>query len=50
MLKIRLHGLPIDVEVAKKIIYDSFSVCACSAAYPDRGESNYVRMYIDVEF
>ena len=48
MVKIRIHGTPIDVEIAKKLIEQNFRILACSGQYPDRGESEYVRMYLDV--
>ena len=48
MVKIRLHGTPIDVEIAKKIIEKDFRILSCSGQYLDRGESEYVRMYLDV--
>lgn len=49
MLKIRLHGLPEEIEKAKKEIEKVFDVNATSGSYPDRGASKYSRVYLDVE-
>lgn len=48
MIKIRLHGLPEDVEVAKAKLKEMFNVNSCSGNYADRGESKYVRAYLEV--
>ena len=48
MIKIRLIGSPIDVEIARKVLEEDFRVITCSGQYPDKGESDNVRMYLDV--
>lgn len=48
-MKIRLHGLPEEVEQTKKVIKMLFNVNSTSEPYHDRGDSKYVRCYIDVE-
>ncbi|MBQ2714843.1 MAG: hypothetical protein IJF76_04350 [Clostridia bacterium] len=50
MIKIRLHGLPEDVEKAKAKLKETFNVNSCSGNYADRGESKYVRAYLEVAF
>jgi hypothetical protein len=49
VVKIRLWGLPDEVEQAKKIIEDSFKINLMSDAYTDKGTSKYVRVYADAE-
>ena len=49
MIKIRLQGSPIDVEIARHSLEKVFRVITCSGQYPDKGESDNVRMYLDVE-
>lgn len=49
MIKIRLQGNPIDVEIARHSLEKVFRVITCSGQYPDKGESDNVRMYLDVE-
>ena len=48
-MKIRLHGLPEEVEQTKKVIKMLFNVNQASEPYNDRGDSKYVRCYIDVD-
>ena len=48
MIKIRLYGTPIDVEIARKTIEKAFRVVSCSGQYPDRNDSENVKMYLDV--
>lgn len=51
MVKIRLHGLPEEVErgieVLKKL--PEVKISYISSDYQDRGTSNYIRRYLDVE-
>ena len=49
MIKIRLHGLAEDVEQAKEIIKETFNVRCESGLYKDRGQSSYVRCYMDCD-
>lgn len=49
MIKIRLHGLPEEIEEAKKIIEKAFNVNCASSSYSDRGSSKYKRIYLDCE-
>ena len=49
MIKIRLHGLSEDVETAKVKMKETFDVVACSGNYSDRGESKFVRAYIEAK-
>ena len=49
MIKIRLHGLPEEVEQAKEQLKKIFDVNVCSAPYKDRGDSKYVRVYIEAK-
>ena len=50
-VSIRLRGLHDDVEKAKKVIEENFDITRSSAHnYPDRGNSNFVRAYMDAEF
>ena len=47
-MKVRLHGTPAEVAAAAERIGTVLAVVAVSAAYPDRGESRLVRVYLDV--
>ena len=51
MVRIRLHGLPEEVErgieVLKKL--PDVKISYISSDYQDRGTSNYIRRYLDVE-
>ena len=49
MVKIRLHGLEEEIRETKKQIEKIFVVNSESELYQVRGNSNYVRMYLDVE-
>lgn len=49
MVKIRLHGLPEEVNRASQTIEEAFKVFSRSEMYADRGKSDYVRVYLDVE-
>ena len=49
MIKIRIWGLPEQVEQAKMAIEESFKINYVSQAFSDRGESKYVRRYIEAE-
>ena len=53
MLKIRLQGLPDDVERLLDVLRKSEAdgdllLLSVSQSYPNRGESKYVRVYVDV--
>lgn len=48
MIKIRLWGTPIDVEIARKELEKTFRVVSCSGQYQDKNESGNVKMYLDV--
>lgn len=49
MVKIRLWGLLEDIELAKQELEKNFRVLSVSCPYKDRGESEYYRLYVDVE-
>ena len=49
MIKIRLHGLPDEISAAKEVIKQNFRILSESDPYADRGESKYIRVYIDAE-
>ncbi|WP_171776455.1 hypothetical protein [Priestia megaterium] len=51
MLKIRLHGTPDEVEsYVNKLENDKLVRClSVSQQYKDRGKSEYVRVYVDIE-
>lgn len=52
MVKIRLHGVPEEVERFKvylETLSPQVKVLCGSGNYPDRGKSEYVRAYLDVE-
>lgn len=49
MIKVRLQGLPAEVEAAAAVIRSKLWVINESRDYPNRGESDYVRRYIDAE-
>lgn len=49
MVKIRLHGMPEEVEQAIEKLKNFFNLNAISAPYADRGQSKYVRVYVDAE-
>ncbi len=48
-MKIRLMGLPAEVDQAVIIIYDAkvFDVIQVDGPYPNRGDSRMVRIYIE---
>lgn len=48
MVKIRLWGLPDEVEDAKKTLQAEFNVLSESRQYKDK-KSEYVRVYVEVE-
>lgn len=48
MVKIRLHGMPDEVEEAVKRLQGTFAVVSVSDRYPDRGASRLVRVYVEV--
>lgn len=47
-MKLRLHGLPEEVERAIARLAEVFTVVSVSGAYPDRPPSRLVRVYLDV--
>ena len=47
-MKIRLHGLPEEVEQTKEVFQRLFDVVAISENYPDRGTSKLVRCYVEI--
>lgn len=49
MVKIRIWGLPKEVEQAKFAIEENFKINYSSPPYKDRGESEYVRQYVEAE-
>jgi len=48
MMKIRITGLPNEVETAVEQLQKAFRVLAVSPPYPNRG-SQYVRVYLEAE-
>jgi hypothetical protein len=50
-MKIRLMGLPSEVEQAAKVISDTkaFDVIEVDGPYPNRGNSRMVRIYAEVQ-
>lgn len=49
MIKIRLEGLPDEVEKAVADLMNAFRVLSVSEPYNNRRGSLYVRRYVDVE-
>lgn len=49
MMKIRLLGTPIDVEIARKVLEKNFRVLSCSGQSPEANESGDVEMHLDVK-
>lgn len=47
-MKMRLHGLPAEVEEAVKRLHGILAVVSVSDPYPDRGSSRLVRVYVEV--
>lgn len=47
-MRIRLHGLPGEVDEAVKRLHGIFAVVSVSAPRPDRGPSRLVRVYVEV--
>ena len=50
-MKIRLWGLPAEVEQAVSILTDAYAldVIEVSRPYPNRGDSRIVRVYIQAQ-
>lgn len=48
MVKIRLRGLPDELEKAKEALRHNFNVLYESDTYPDRN-SQYFRLYIEAQ-
>lgn len=49
MIKIRLHGTEQEVMEAVKSLEPTFKLLSVSTPYKDRGQSEYVRVYVDAE-
>lgn len=51
MLKVRLHGTITEIEAyTKKMEEDkNIRILSQSTPYADRGKSEYVRVYLDIE-
>lgn len=49
MIKIRLEGLPLEVQEVAKQIGTQFSVLEQSEPYANRSRSKFVRIYMSVE-
>lgn len=49
MVKIRLHGLEEEVTETVEELKKSYDLLSVSKPYLDRGESRYVRVYIDAK-
>lgn len=47
-MKMRLHGLPGEVDEAVQRLHGVFAVVSVSDPYPDRGPSRLVRVYVEV--
>lgn len=54
-MKVRLHGIPAEVEWATRLLTDlagtnmgEFDVVSVSEPYPDRGRSSLVRVYLEL--
>lgn len=50
MFRVRLHGLPEEIEKASKELKDTFRVLEESTNYVDRGNSLFVRRYLTATF
>ena len=50
-MKLRLMGLPTEVDQAVIIVYDAnvFDVIQVDGPYPNRGDSRQVRIYIEAQ-
>lgn len=49
MIKMRLHGTEKEIQESIKSLEKEFKLLSVSEPYPDRGKSQYVRVYIDAE-
>lgn len=47
-MKVRLHGTPTEVQQAAARLKQVFTVLSVSRAYPDRGASSLVRVYVEI--
>ncbi len=47
-MKLRLHGTSAECQEAARRLAEVFQVVAVSPAYPDRGPSTLVRVYVEV--
>jgi len=48
-VKMRLEGLPQDVETVARLLRETGCVVEESANYPNRGASKFVRRYVTVK-
>ncbi|MBO5327784.1 MAG: hypothetical protein J6B04_01270 [Clostridia bacterium] len=51
MIKLRLHGLINEISKLLDFLYScpEIRVLCASAPYADKGNSSYVRVYVDIE-
>lgn len=49
MIKIRLHGTEKEVKETVDLLKSKLDLLSVSSPYPDRGESQYVRVYVDAQ-
>lgn len=49
MIKIRLSGTREDLAEALPVLHDAYDVLYESKIYKDRGQSQYHRLYVEVE-
>ena len=49
MIKIKLEGLPEEIEEAAEKLGNSFKILQQSEPYRNNGKSVYARIYIDAE-
>ena len=49
MIKIRLEGLPEEIEKAAEKLSNSFRILQQSEPYLNKGKSVFARIYIDAE-
>lgn len=49
MVKIRLHGTEEECQRVSDTLAEQLEILSISEPYPDRGQSKYVRVYIDAE-
>ena len=49
MIKVRLEGMPEELEDFLAGFRPAYKILNESSSYPNRGKSKYVRIYLDVE-